>query len=280
MCLLIQEGVERFGHRIHSFCFMRNHVHLAVQVNQMSVSQIAQHLSFRYTRYINRKYARIGHLFQGRFKSVLIDENRYLTELIRYIHLNPVRARLVQSAEQYMWSSHRAYLLLDYYVWLTCNHILKKFGETKNEAIKMYHHFILKKENFKKDCSVNRGLVEGILGDEKFVGECMEGIHRNGCQKRKIDLSQLVTLVCNRFDLLPEAVRAPGKNRVTAQARAVLALFVRESDNLSLEELAAFLSRDSSGLSKLAYRLEQKCYSSQILSEEIADLREVVWGQA
>jgi len=76
MCLLIQEGVERFGHRVLAFCFMSNHVHLAIQVGQINLSRIMQNLSFRYTRHINWERKRIGHLFQGRFKSILVDSNR------------------------------------------------------------------------------------------------------------------------------------------------------------------------------------------------------------
>lgn len=72
MCLLMQQGVERFGHSIEAFCFMSNHIHLAVRVAEISISRIVHHLAFRYTRYINRLYERVGHLFQGRFKSVLV----------------------------------------------------------------------------------------------------------------------------------------------------------------------------------------------------------------
>ena len=103
MCLLIQEGIERFGHSIHAFCFMTNHLHLAIQVVEVSISRIIQNLAFRYTRYINRKQKRIGHLFQGRFKSIVVDGKRYLKELVRYIHLNPVRAGIVYQPEKYVW---------------------------------------------------------------------------------------------------------------------------------------------------------------------------------
>lgn len=96
LCLLMQKGTERFGHSIEAFCFMLNHIHLAVRVADISISRIIQHLAFRYTRYINRKYKRVGHLFQGRFKSILVDDEDYLNELIRYIHLNPVRAPKMQ----------------------------------------------------------------------------------------------------------------------------------------------------------------------------------------
>ena len=95
MCFLLQEGVQRFGHKIHAFCFMKNHVHFAIQVDKISISRIIQNLAFRYTRYINRKYGRIGHLFQGRFKSIIVQGSLYFNRLIKYIHLNPNRAYLV-----------------------------------------------------------------------------------------------------------------------------------------------------------------------------------------
>ena len=85
--LLLQEGVERFGHRIHAFCCMTNHVHLAIQVAEIPLAKIMQNVSFRYTRHINNREKRIGHLFQGRYKALLIDADSYLLELVRYIHL-------------------------------------------------------------------------------------------------------------------------------------------------------------------------------------------------
>ncbi len=89
---LVGEGVARFEHRIHGYCWMANHVHLAIQVNQVPLAKIMQSLSFCYTRWLNKRQNRIGHLFQGRYKALLVDADAYLLELIRYIHLNPIRA--------------------------------------------------------------------------------------------------------------------------------------------------------------------------------------------
>jgi REP element-mobilizing transposase RayT len=107
--LLLQEGTERFRHRIHAFCLMSNHVHLAIQVADLPLSRIIQNLSFRYTKWVNWRQSRSGHLFQGRYKAVLVDADAYLLELTRYIHLNPVEAGLVKEPEEHM-GSHRAYL--------------------------------------------------------------------------------------------------------------------------------------------------------------------------
>ena len=143
MCLLIQQGVERFRHNIEAFCFMSNHIHLAIRVADISISRIMQHLAFRYTQYINRRYKRIGHLFQGRFKSILVDDEEYLKELVRYIHLNPVRARLVSDPRQYIWSSYRAYMKLDEYSWLNKNRILEKFSSNEEQSIEICEEYTL-----------------------------------------------------------------------------------------------------------------------------------------
>ena len=79
-------GLERFGHRIHGFCCMSNHFHLAVQAAEEPLSRIMQNLAFRYTRWANKKQSRTGHLFQGRYKALLVDADSYLLELVHYIH--------------------------------------------------------------------------------------------------------------------------------------------------------------------------------------------------
>lgn len=272
MCLLIQEGIERFGHSIYSFCFMSNHIHLAVQVRDISISHIIQNLAFRYTRYINSKLNRIGHLFQGRFRSILVDGNQYLKELIRYIHLNPVRAHLVDHPEQYIWSSHRAYLLVDEFTWLNRDHLLKTFDSNRNEAILIYEQFILKGIGIESELNFKSGCFKGILGNQEFVNEVLEITKET--QKIESTLNEIVAKVCERYKISETSLRSLGKQRLESHARSVLALIVRNSKNLSLEELANFLDRDPSGLSKLARRLENKCSQSKTLLTEINELYE------
>jgi len=98
---------------------MRNHVHLAIQVGEVPLSKIIQNLSFRYTQYINKKKSQIGHLFQGRYKVMLIDAYGYLLELVRYIHLNPVRDKLVTNSADYNWSGHHSYIGKKREPWIT-----------------------------------------------------------------------------------------------------------------------------------------------------------------
>jgi len=95
---------------IHAYCLMGNHLHLLVQTDQPNLSVFGQRLFGSYTKWANRRHRRVGHLFQGRFSSSLVDKDPYLLQLSRYIHLNPVKARIVRQPEDYPWSSLRAYL--------------------------------------------------------------------------------------------------------------------------------------------------------------------------
>jgi len=97
---------SRHSFRLYAYALMKNHLHLLVEVEETPLSRIMQSLLFRYTRYFNRRYGEVGHLFQGRYKAIVCDKDAYLLELVRYIHLNPVRAKIVKSPEDYGWTGH------------------------------------------------------------------------------------------------------------------------------------------------------------------------------
>ena len=130
--LLLQEGMERYGHRIHAFCLMTNHAHMALQSGEVPLSRLMQNLSFRYTRWINWRFKRSGHLFQGRYRGILIERDSYLVPLSRYIHLNPVRAGIVAKPEEYTWSSYPGYLNEKKgHEWVECSWVLSQFAGKK-----------------------------------------------------------------------------------------------------------------------------------------------------
>ena len=146
LCLLIQEGVEKYGHCIHAFCLMGNHIHLLIRVGLTPLSKIIHNLSFRYSQYFNRRHKKIGHVFQGRFKAILIQEEAYFLRLLRYIHMNPVRAHLVEEPEAYPWSGHGAYLGQMEFVWLTTEYGLGKFADQLGIARLKYRDYVLNRE--------------------------------------------------------------------------------------------------------------------------------------
>ena len=92
----LSKAVERFGIKIHTYCLMTNHYHVLVETPEANLSRAVQRVNVSYAAYFNRKRRRRGHLFQGRFKSILVDADEYLKHLSRYIHLNPLRAKMVE----------------------------------------------------------------------------------------------------------------------------------------------------------------------------------------
>src|SRR2546430_12392038 len=101
---------ERLSFFLYAFCLMTNHVHLLIERQADTIGRIMHRVLTGYSQYYNRRYRRVGHLLAGRHKSILCQSDRYLAELVRYIHLNPVRAKMVDVPEQYKYSGHRAYL--------------------------------------------------------------------------------------------------------------------------------------------------------------------------
>lgn len=107
----------RFDCRVYAYCLMDNHIHIALQVGKVALSKVMQSLSPRYTRWVNWRYQKTGHLFQGRYKAILVEEDAYL-------HLNPVRAGMPAEAGEYCWSSHLAYMASETIPWLRCDQVL------------------------------------------------------------------------------------------------------------------------------------------------------------
>lgn len=132
----------RYSSRVYAYCLMSNHFHLLVGVDDRTISKLMQGLLQSHAQYVNRRYRCKGHLFGDRFWSEVCDQDDYLLQIIRYIHLNPVRAGLVASPELYPWSSHRVYLGLELASWMMTGRVFQLFGRHPAQAVREYALFI------------------------------------------------------------------------------------------------------------------------------------------
>ena len=106
---VVAQAVERFDASVLAYCLMDNHYHFVLQTRRGNLSQLMRQLNGVYTQLYNRRHRKVGHLFQGRFKGILVDENAYLLEVCRYVDLNPVRAGIIRDPGKWKWSSYRAH---------------------------------------------------------------------------------------------------------------------------------------------------------------------------
>jgi REP element-mobilizing transposase RayT len=134
---------QYFDFKVHSFCQMSNHYHLLLETCTCGLSVGMRQLNGVYSQYFNRRHSMVGHVFQGRYKAILVQKESYLLELARYIILNPVRAGIVQRPEAWRWSS---YLLTISEspppVWLDTDWLLRQFSPDRNAAIATYRAFV------------------------------------------------------------------------------------------------------------------------------------------
>ena len=271
--LLLQEGVGKYHHRIHAFCLMSNHVHLAVQVADIPLSRIMHNLGFRYTRYINWRKNRTGHLFQGRYKALLINADSYLLELVRYIHCNPVRAGLSRSPHQYPWSSHRAYLGEEAISWLSTDWILSQFASQDNRARTLYADFIGHGLHEGHRCEFHKGSAEGrILGEDIFSEQAFARAAQQF--QGHLDIEGIISAVCSRYGITPKVLVEPGKKQPAALCRAIAAYLVQGADNITMTELGRYVGRDLAALSRAAERIRIRSESEADLAKRIAEIRQ------
>jgi len=145
---LLKESIDMWGVNISAYCLMPNHYHMLIQTLLANISRTMRHINGVYTQRYNKKHGDDGQLFRGRYKSILVDGNSYLLQLVRYIHRNPIKAGIVDSMSRYKWSSHKAYLSsAEQWDWLNKDIIYKFLSKNKKEWIKKYRKFIYIKKD-------------------------------------------------------------------------------------------------------------------------------------
>jgi len=167
----LRRTVQTYGWRLHAFVLMTNHEHLFVETPEPNLSAGMQYLNGSYTSYFNRRRRRSGHLFQGRFKAHLIDEQGYFQVVSRYVHLNPVRAKITARPEDYPWSSYAGYIRAGKAMdWVTYERVLLDFGPGGDSARRRRYRQYVEAGLEETARSPFADAVEGlILGSEGFV---------------------------------------------------------------------------------------------------------------
>ncbi|MFH1957009.1 MAG: transposase [bacterium] len=164
---ILEKTIKRYKWLCHSYNLMTNHYHLLVETPEGNLSGGMRQLNGVYTQRFNKMHSRVGHLFQGRYKAIVVQKNEHLLELSRYIVLNSVRAGIVKRVEDWKWSAYRAMLGLEECPdWLTTDWILKQFDNNQKKGVEKYYKFV--KEGVGK--TVWEKLKGQIYyGDDKFI---------------------------------------------------------------------------------------------------------------
>jgi len=276
----LERMAGRFHVLIHSYCLMTNHYHIILETPEGNLSRAVQWLNVSYATYYNRRHRCVGHLFQGRFKAILVDAGTYLEALSRYIHLNPVRAGLASHAWGYPWSSCRHFVeSRKAPAWLEVNRILAGFGRTGTVARQRYAAYLSEPDATNPFDDVAGG---SLLGSKSFVQWVKDTFLSAGRRDQEIpDLKTLkprppveaiVRAVAERLRVSLEQILTRGRKR--NRARDITIYLSRELSGLSCQELG----RRFGGLSGAAITMRHNLVVRQMakdrrLTEDISHVR-------
>jgi len=155
--------ISRFGWVCHAYCLMDNHYHLVIETPGANLCLGMRQLNGVYTQRFNRSHHRVGHIFQGRYKSILVERDAYLLELCRYVVLNPVRASMVKDVCQWVWSSYGATVgIISPPAWLSVDWLLSQFGKQRRRCMERYAQFV--------EEGVRQASIWGELSQQAYLG--------------------------------------------------------------------------------------------------------------
>ena len=249
---MLGDALDRCSQTLHAYCLMTNHVHLVLQVARTPISALAQTLCSRFSRWSNRQRGRSGHLFERRHRAIPVHSPEQLLALVRYVHLNPIRAGIVAEPARYRWSSHAAYLGREADLPVATELSLSLLGSANRQA-KMYRRLLdgdpaaegesLHLDSLVAESEWSRSRA-GSLAAEKATA----------ITPGSLTVDQVLATVARRTECSREELRGSSRLGGLAAARGLAAAVVRQTPGLSLEALAKALGRDASTLSEASTR--------------------------
>jgi hypothetical protein len=256
---------------------MDNHYHLLLETPSGNLPQIMRHINGAYTTYFNVKRERSGHLFQGRYKAILIEMNTYAKELSRYIHLNPVRAKMVETPEAYNWSSYSFYIgKKKAPEWLHRDFILGYFGKNVSEAQKKYRDFVTTTLNKTHENPLNGAIGSTLLGSPEFITFIKENFLSGREHEKAIpalkELSDKISMqdIFNEVDTVFKSNRSMGRN--------VKMFLCQRHTGKRLKDIGSYFGIGESAVSQASRRVRDRMKTDEGLEEKIGIIEKKIMG--
>jgi putative transposase len=255
-----KEVVGKFDPWLLGYCLMPNHFHLIIQVQQVPLSTIMRSCLTRYAQQFNRNHHLTGHVFQGRYRAILCQKQSYLLELVRYVHLNPVRAHLVESPQQWRWSSLNDYLHPSQHSWLHTEDVLSRFGrQPRNKLL-----FFLSQAPDLNSSQIYSPEEFPVMGDAAFLKSITEPVALRRQAPRsypgpRLSLQEIARVICDRkeYPLSHLEHRHKGTRSLT-EIRQDILFAAQQLFFYSVSQVAQFLQISPSAITRLQGRFHNK----------------------
>jgi len=264
---------DKFGFFLHAYVLMTNHYHLIVETPEKNLSRTMHFINSSYTTYVNIKRKRVGHLFQGRYKAIVVDKENYLLELSRYVHLNPVRANMTQKPEDYPYSSYGSYVAGPPESIVSQDTILGMLSSKRREACRRYRDFVESAIGVEIGNPLQKVYGGVILGSRKFIGDTLERlkfervqmpeISRGKALRSKIDIEQIIRACCEYFRVPREEML---RSRRSASRKVCIYLIRKHTCATNREIAELFGTLTYSAVAKISGSV-----SKQLLNKDVRE---------
>ena len=260
---VLAQAVERYRLSLHAYVLMDNHYHLLLETQEANLSLALRHVNGVYTGFFNRTHERVGHLFQGRYKAIIVDKESYLLELSRYIHLNPVRTKQGHPLARYSWSSYWDYIgRRQAPSWLTRDVVLGEVGGAGRQSEQRYQSFVEEGAKAGVSSPWERVVAQVALGGERFVASLRRRVNtapdRDVPSRRHLAERPSWKAIEQAVKASSESLRALRSGRRSDPVRAVLVYLARERGGLSLRDVATLIGREEATVSQHARRVAER----------------------
>lgn len=249
---------KRFEFVIYAYALMPNHIHLLIETGEIPLSKIMQALLFTHTQKFNRKYKKVGHLFQGRYKAILCQKETYLLELIRYICLNPVRAHLVKRPIDWRWCSFNELFQHGNEHVVSADDVLELFGKRRVVAVRALQKFVKDGLAGGHNESYYQLKDQRVLGESDFAEEVVKAgeIKAGDFEYYNIGIGDVVALVARNMNIKREQIKSLTCERIGAKARGIVAYVCKTFCGKTIKEVGAYFHKGEAVFSRMMKRVE------------------------
>jgi len=250
---IVERAVEKYRARVHGYCWMTNHLHFLMQVSNQPLGKPMRQIAAEFARAMQAKLQTTGHFFERRYHATLVEDESYLKSVLRYIHLNPVKAGIARDPADFPWSSHRSYLGGPRETWLCTDFVLQVFGSTPDRAEAAYREFMNLFENGWEPEEKNRDESASSVAAPSEPSRQMisRPTHRQS-------LTELISEACSRFDVNVEGLTSPVRDDYMTLVRAWIANQARVRHVASLADVARELCRHEATLRQAMRKYPQE----------------------
>lgn len=268
----VQSASERYGAVIHVYCLMRNHYHLLLETPLGNLSQIMRHINGAYTTSFNAAHHRSGHLFQARYKALLVEADAYAAELSRYIHVNPVRAGMVDEPGRYAWSSYLLYVgQTKTPQWLNTGLILGYFGHRVSDAQKGYREFVYAVHGFAYESPLSKVVASTILGGVDFVKVIAQKYLTDKQVNRDLPALRALSVRPTIEGITKDVTTLFGADERLGKSASIY--FCHRYSGSSLKEIGAYFGIGESAVSQASRRFSLRIAKNRKLSKKVEQIK-------